>query len=170
VYTTLNPVKRDLLARASNRLELYAKHTSADADVVVRRWLPLDFDPVRPSGISSTDVEHLAALQRARTARKTLTGLGWPAPIFADSGNGAHLLHRIDLPNDHASRDLLKRLLDSLDMLFSDEAVVVDKTTFNAARIWKAYGTVAHKGDSTVDRPHRLARLLEAPCCYPRAA
>jgi hypothetical protein len=136
IYITLNPVNRDLLARASNRLVGYAKHTTSDADIVARRWLPLDFDPVRPAGISSTDAEHNAALERAITARETLAGLGWTAPNFGDSGNGAHLLYRIDLPNDDASRELLRRVLASLDCLLSDEAVAVDKTTFNAARIW----------------------------------
>src|SRR5438874_12374169 len=33
VYMTLNPVKADLLARASNRL-VFAKHTTSDTDVV----------------------------------------------------------------------------------------------------------------------------------------
>src|SRR5438552_1828195 len=66
VYATLNPVNPALLARASNRLLEYAKHTTSDSDIVQRRWLPLDFDPVRPAGISSTDAEHEAALARAR--------------------------------------------------------------------------------------------------------
>ena len=48
-------------------------------------------------------------------------------------------------------------------MLFSDQRVKVDTTTFNPARIVKLYGTPARKGDSTEDRPHRLARLLEVP-------
>jgi len=34
---------------------------------------------------------------------------------------------------------------------------------FNPARIWKLYGTVSRKGDSIPERPHRLARILEAP-------
>jgi hypothetical protein len=34
---------------------------------------------------------------------------------------------------------------------------------FNPARIWKLYGTIARKGDSLPDRPHRLARVLDVP-------
>ena len=45
----------------------------------------------------------------------------------------------------------------------SDDRVKVDRTTYNAARIWKLYGTLVCKGDSTPDRPHRLARWLEVP-------
>ena len=33
---------------------------------------------------------------------------------------------------------------------------------FNAARIVKAYGTVARKGDDIPERPHRLSRILES--------
>jgi hypothetical protein len=41
--------------------------------------------------------------------------------------------------------------------------VEVDKTTFNAARICKLYGTVARKGSHLPERPHRLTRLLAGP-------
>jgi hypothetical protein len=41
--------------------------------------------------------------------------------------------------------------------------VKVDVTCANAARIWKAYGTVARKGDSIPGRPHRRSQILEVP-------
>ena len=37
-----------------------------------------------------------------------LAGLGWPAPVVIDSGNGAYLLYRIDLPNDDQATALVK--------------------------------------------------------------
>jgi hypothetical protein len=163
VYATLNPCQPALLARAANRLKPRAKTTTADSDIVHRVWLPLDFDPVRPADISSTDAEHAAALDRAGACMDWLAQRGWPAPVAADSGNGAHLLYRIDLPTDTASRDLLERCLQALALHFSDDVVKLDTGVFNAARIWKVYGTVACKGDSLPERPHRLARLLEAP-------
>jgi hypothetical protein len=129
-----------------------------------RRWLPIDFDPALPAGISSTDAEHDAALQRAQACRDWLCGnWGWPAPVYADSGNGAHVLSRIDLPNDEASRALIKRCLEAVALYFNDDRVTVDLTTGNAARIWKVYGTLACKGDNLPERPHRLARLLDVP-------
>src|SRR5207244_3408139 len=72
-------------------------------------------------------------------------------------------LMRINLPNDGDSRKLAERCLKALDLRFSDGVVGVDLTTFNAARICKLYGTLACKGDSTPERPHRVARILEAP-------
>ena len=44
-----------------------------------------------------------------------------------------------------------------------DLACSVDLKVFNAARIWKLYGTKACKGDNTTERPHRLAKLLAVP-------
>lgn len=82
----------------------------------------------------------------------------------ADSGNGgAHLLYRIDLPNDETATEVVKGALATLDALFSNEAVTVDTANHNAARIWKLYGTLSRKGDNTVERPHRRARILSAP-------
>ncbi len=163
VYTTLNPVNPALLARASNRAAPYAKQTTSDRDIQRRRWLPLDFDPVRPSGIGSTDEQHEAAIERARDVRRWLKETGWPEPVAADSGNGAHLLFHIDLPNDDAARDLVKAAIEVVAEKFSDNVVEVDRTVYNAARIWKLYGTLACKGDDIPDRPHRPANLLYIP-------
>jgi hypothetical protein len=101
-------------------------------------------------------------LDRCRRCYKYLAAQGWSTPIIADSGNGYHLLYPIDLPNDDASRKLIERTLKALDGLFGDESVDFDVKNFNAARIWKLYGTLARKGDPVPERPHRVARMLEA--------
>lgn len=165
VYTLLNPCDPALLARSPNRLTLrVAKGAlSKDGDMCARRWLPIDCDPVRLQGISSTAAEHEAALQRAQTCRVWLRQQGWPEPIAADSGNGAHLLYRVALPNDATSKVLLRHCLKALANRFSDDAVKLDTGMYNAARIWKLYGSLACKGANLPARPHRLARLLEVP-------
>lgn len=163
IYVTLNPVDPALLARAANRLRARAKETTSDAQVVRRTWIGLDFDPVRPSGVSSTNEEHEAALARAREARAFLAGHGWPDPVLADSGNGAHLLYRVDLPPDDASRELVDKVLRAVAVYLADDRISVDLKVGNAARIWKVYGTMACKGDNTKDRPHRRARIVELP-------
>jgi hypothetical protein len=163
VYATLNPCIPALLARSANRLKDRVKTTTSDKDIVTRCWFPIDFDPTRPADISATEAEHNAALHRAEACTTWLTARGWPAPVAADSGNGGHRLYRIDLPNDAASTDLLKRCLEALALYFSDQEVTLDLTVFNAARVWKVYGTMACKGDNLPERPHRLARLLDVP-------
>lgn len=96
VYITLNEVDPALLSRRANRVKMNLGRkdpTTSDTDVICRRWLPVDLDPVRPSGVSSTDEEHQAALVRAAEIAAYLgREQGWPAPLMADSGNGAHLL------------------------------------------------------------------------------
>jgi len=165
-YVTLNEVDPALLSRRANRVKMRLSKkdaTTADTDIVRRRWFPVDIDPVRPSGVSSTDQEHQAALTRAREIAAYLAERGWPDPVLADSGNGAHLLYRIDMPNDEESRGLVKRALEALDVMFSDRVCTVDTANYNAARIWKLYGTTSRKGDNTRDRPHRNGMVLQAP-------
>jgi len=166
IYVTLNEVNPALLSRRANRIKMRLgkkDSTTSDADILRRRWLPVDIDPLRPSGVSSTDEEHGLAQAKADEVARWLAGLGFPDPVRADSGNGAHLLYRIDLPNDEAALALVKGCLTTLDALFSDERVNVDTANFNAARIWKLYGTVSRKGDNTPERPHRRSRILSAP-------
>ena len=50
-----------------------------------------------------------------------------------------------------------------LDMFFSDDGADVDTSVFNPARVTKLYGTVAMKGASTEERPHRQSRLIRIP-------
>lgn len=163
VYVTINPVEPALLARAANQTKDYAETTTADRDIPRLRRLLIDGDPVRQSGISSTDEQHEASIDRMRAVREHLRADGWPEPLFADSGNGAHLIYAIDVENTPENVATLKGVLQSLDKVFSDNLVKVDLTTFNPARICKVPGTVARKGDHTPDRPHRRSRLLESP-------
>ncbi|MCK8519070.1 hypothetical protein [Methanoculleus sp. 7T] len=166
IYVTLNAVNPALLARRANRIKMRLSRkdaTTADADTLRRRWLPVDIDPIRPSGVSSTDAEHDAALAAAERIAAYLAEQGFPEPLRADSGNGAHLLYRIDLPNDEAATELIKGALATLDALFSNDVVTVDTANYNAARIWKLYGTLSRKGDNTPERPHRRAKVLGVP-------
>ncbi len=164
VYVTLNVVDRALLARSANCVE-YGRdlRTTSDNNITRRRWVLIDIDPTRPSGISSTDLEKLHAFAIGRRLREWLREQGWPVPIVADSGNGVHLLYRIDEPNDAETATLIRRFLDALAHLFSDEKAKVDRTCFNASRIVKLYGTTARKGSSIPERPHRISEIVETP-------
>ena len=160
-YVTLNPVDPDLLARAFNRLGPAEQNaTTADDDIVRRRWLPIDCDAVRKSNISSTDEEHKEALELADQIRNGLASVGWPQPIVLDSGNGAQLLYRIDLPAK--DEGLVQNVIASIAAASTDK-VHVDLTVFNPARIWRIPGTMNCKGDSIPTRPHRMANILSVP-------
>ncbi len=171
VYVTLNPVNPALLARAQNRTKLIDKRTG-DADILHLNRLLIDIDPERPSGVSSSDAEHEAALLLANTIRSDLEAAGWSEPLVGDSGNGGHLVYPIDLENTPENVDLLKRVLKGLQRRYAEEdgrisvdgiKLSVDQTVFNPGRISKVYGTWARKGDNTQERPHRIARILSIP-------
>lgn len=163
IYFTINPVKQELLARSKNHLIEYAKTTTTDADIEKRVTLMIDLDAKRAAGISSSEEEHQKAIEKAEKVKEFLTEQGWSEPVVADSGNGAHLLYYINIPNDKESTELVKNVLKALDAMFTDNAVEVDKSTYNAARICKVYGTVACKGDDTEERPHRIAKIVSCP-------
>lgn len=162
IYWTLNPCHPELLARRQNRIGV-AKETTTDVGILERRWLLVDADPRRPAGIGATDAEKAAAVARADAIAAALGAEGWPAPVRADSGNGAHLLYRVELPNAAAATALVRRCLEALDARFSDDAVSVDVAVSNAARIARAYGTPNRKGDPTPGRPHRPTALDDVP-------
>ena len=167
IYVTLNPVQPALLARSANRIKTRARETTQDKDVVRRRWLLIDVDPVRPSGVSATDAELEAARQTAERLEAALASTGWPAPLVVMSGNGYHLLYRLDLPADDGG--LVQRVLAALADRFSDDEVSIDRSVYNPARIVKVAGTMSRKGDDlrgvdgVEDRPHRRARLIRVP-------
>jgi hypothetical protein len=162
IYLTPNPVQPDLLARSANRITPWAQVTSMDPDVTRRHWLLIDVDPVRPSGISSTDAEHDASHDMARKIMGYLSLLyGFCDPMYNDSGNGAHILYPINEPNTEEVRDAIHKFLKCLSAKFSNNTVKVDTTVFNAARIWRVPGTWSRKGDSVPERPHRKAKILQ---------
>jgi putative DNA primase/helicase len=163
VYVTLNPVIPDLIARSANETIDRSEVTTKDHEIARRRLLLVDCDPIRPVGISSSDAEHQAAIERSRKIRAYLSSEGFPLSLLSDSGNGAHNVYRIDLPNDQEAADLVKRFLESLASRFSDALVAVDTSVWNASRICKLYGTMTRKGSNHPSRPWRKSTILDCP-------
>lgn len=161
LHVTLNPLHPDVLCRRPVGFKMGAKDCAKDSEVLRRRWLLVDVDPTRVSGISATDEQHDTAIQTARRIRDYLSQRGWPTPVLADSGNGAHLLYRIELPVAEGAvvEGVLQRLAESFD----DDVVTVDRTVHNASRLTKLYGTMVRKGIEDQSRRHRQSRLLEVP-------
>ena len=98
IFFTPNPVNPDLFARSANQLRVPVNKGETTSDKLIdrRRFFLVDADPKRLSDISATDEEHEAAITLARSIYAYLRDLGWPDPVAADSGNGAHLLYRVD--------------------------------------------------------------------------
>lgn len=150
VYFVLNPLPAG-----------WSGGTAKDGDIVRRRWLLVDCDPKRAGTVSSTNAEKELAHEKAFEVATYLETQGWPNPIIADSGNGWHLLYRIDLPADDGG--LVASVLKALAARFSDETVDIDRKVGNASRICKLYGTLAAKGENTPERPHRVSKIDSIP-------
>lgn len=150
VYWMLNPLPID-----------WGGSPAKDTDIARRRWLFIDCDPIRTGTVSSSATEKEAARLRMIDVDSFLADRDWPAPVIADSGNGWHLLYRIDLPGDDGG--LIHRVLRALSQRFDDDAVKIDTKVGNPSRICKLYGTVAAKGESTTERPHRRSTILSIP-------
>jgi hypothetical protein len=163
IYFTPNPVIPDLAARSFNRISAWAKTTTLDPDVIERRWLLIDIDPDRPSGISSTDIEWANAFKVGKRISNALQLEGFPVPYINTSGNGCHLMYKIKEPNNDFVRDEIQKFLRCLNARFKEDGCSVDTTVFNAARIWRVPGTWSRKGDNIPERPHRKSGILQVP-------
>ena len=161
-YQTLNPIDPACYSRGQREvLRPYPKETTSDKDIIGYGWILIDADPVRPSGVSATDEEKELAHQTAGNVYKHLKKIGFSEPVIADSGNGYHLLYKVQA--ELASKDAIADFLKVLDLWFSTDKVLIDTAVFNPSRITKLYGTVARKGANSPERPHRQSKILYIP-------
>lgn len=169
VYILPNPQKRSILAKMDiGSMKVAPKGDSiSDSDIERRQVLLIDIDSIKDGGvkgISATEEESQQAVNVGDEIVTLMASLGWHKPIRCFSGNGAHILYRIDLENNEDSKKLVNSVLMSIKNTFKEnKSVDIDTTVSNAARIWKMPGTLARKGKNTEDRPHRLARVTSLP-------
>ena len=163
VFLSLNDIDNSCYSREQHEKFVQIDNTTSDTDITAFRWLLVDIDPKRKSGISSTSDELNNAIETAAKIEAFLDGWGFEMPIRAMSGNGMHLLYHINLPNTEENTNLIKKCLHVLSDLYSNEKVEIDKSVFNPSRVSKLYGTIARKGADTEERPHRMAEILGMP-------
>lgn len=164
IYMSLNSINTACYDRIQkNRFEKNAKATTSDHDVVGYDWLMIDLDPQRPSGTSATDEQIGKAKEQGNKIYQFMRNLGFSKPLFANSGNGVHLLYRIRLKNSNENRKLIEMSLKTLNMLFASPEIDVDMKNFNQSRVCKLYGTKAQKGANSSDRPHRMSYIIGNP-------
>lgn len=156
-YFTLNPLNLPATIPVNPQALTSSRNTASDSDIARRTLLLVDLDPPRPAGTNSTEAEKQAAREQAERVREYLKSRNWPDPAFCDSGNGWHLVYRIELSNDGASAELIRGVLARLHQLFP----MVDAGNFNASRLVKAYGSWARKGEHTEERPWRRSAIVD---------
>ena len=162
-YITLGEVKEECFSRSQSECFERNPSTTSDGEITSYRWLFVDLDPVRPTGISSSDEQLKDAEELAGTVRQYMRSMGLCEPVRAMSGNGYHLLYRIAITNTQDGRMLVERCLKNLSSIFDTDRVKIDTTNSNPSRICKLHGTLAQKGRNTKERPHRMSYIISIP-------
>lgn len=165
VYFTINKVNPACYGREQrDRIILKPKNTTTDAEIICRDYVLIDLDSKRLTGVCATKEEATRAYNKGQEVYKFLLDNGFYEPIVVFSSSGIHLYLRCALINNEENTKLIKRFLEALAMLFSDEYVDVDTKVFNAARISRLVGSYSCKGSSTdKERPQRKCRFLKVP-------
>jgi KaiC/GvpD/RAD55 family RecA-like ATPase len=165
VYFTLNKVNPACYGREQkDRIIIRPKNTTNDNEIVCRDWVLIDLDPKRLSGVCSTKEEATKAYEKGQDVYKFLMDNGFNEPIVVFSSSGIHLYLKCALLNTEENTKLIKRFLEALSMLFSDEYVEVDEKVYNAARISRLVGSYSCKGaNNDATRPQRKCRFLKVP-------
>lgn len=163
VYITVNEPNSACYSRKQKNKLLQEDKTTSDTDIYAYDWLMIDLDPKRPSGVSSSEAELKQAKELGNKIYKYMQGVGFENPLMAMSGNGVHLMYRVSLGNTKENQELMKNSLIALHLMFSTDAIEVDKKNFNPARVCKLYGTLAQKGLNDEERPHRMSFVVGNP-------
>lgn len=164
IYSPINEINTACYDREQkDKLLMSPKSTTSDKEIEGRNWILIDIDPERVSGTNATDDEKSFAYELMKTIGLFLQQQGFSSPVVADSSNGYHLYYKVEIANTDENTEIVKNILQVLDMYFSTEKVKVDITVYNAARISKIIGTRSNKGSDTKERPQRMSRFVKIP-------
>ena len=163
MYITINKVNDGCYSREQHDCFRQTDLTTHDNEIDSYEWLFIDLDPKRVSDVSSTETELEYAKELADKVYIYMKNLGFQEPLRALSGNGHHLLYKIDIPNTVESKKLIERCLVNLSSMFDNDKVKIDIINHNQARVCKLYGTLAQKGSNTKTRPHRMSKITYIP-------
>ena len=164
-YFTLNSINPACYGREQrDKIVLRPKNTTQDSEIISRNYVLIDLDPKRPSGVCSTREESMRAYEKGKEVTKFLMDNGFYEPLVVFSSSGIHLYIKCALINNEENTKLVKRFLNAISMLFSDDDVDCDCSVYNAARISRLIGSYSCKGaNNDATRPQRKCRFLSIP-------
>lgn len=115
--------------------------------------IPFDVDSKKPKKEAATDEELEQAKQRMIELVSWISIEAYERPLVAMSGNGYHVLQRVNLKIDDT-------LPSRLEAYFHEAPTEGMDSIFDLPRIIKIPGTMSVKGVPTTERPHRLSHIL----------
>lgn len=159
IYITLNKIDGITPDKIQNKLVPSAPRSSND-DIIKRNWLFIDVDPVRKTNTQATEYQRQYSKALAQTIIDDLIDLyQWPKPLFADSGNGCHILFPINLVCNDSTDELVSKVLQAIKLMYEEEGFKIDTNTSDRARQVRLYGTINTKGIGDV----RESEILSEP-------
>lgn len=168
IYFRINELKDAIKGKIQYNKFIRGAKGASDTDIKHRDWLFLDFDPIREGGvkdIAATDEEMEKSHIVAVNCYKYLKQLGFPEPVICKSGNGWHILYKLDKIQEveEETKKVFKNFLSYLALQFTSEDVDVDLKNINASRLTKLYSTFSRKGANIAERPHRKSEIVKVP-------
>ena len=117
VYITLNAINEACYSRGQkDEIRQYTKASTSDNDIDGYDWLMVDIDPARPSDTSSSDSQIETSKAIGNKVYSFMKQVGFEKPISAFSGNGVHLLYKLELNNNDRVKNLIHKCLKVLDL------------------------------------------------------
>lgn len=166
-FITENQLQSKTINCTFNQLSenaIESRKVVSDKDIQKINFLFIDIDSKKAvKGESATNEELSSAELLMKELSEFLDNNGVNKQIKIMSGNGYHLLIPIDVQNIESAVEINKRILKILSNKFSNDMAEVDTSVFNPSRLGKLVGTIASKGISTPERPHRLSRIISSP-------
>ena len=165
IYFVLNSIDKDCYARPQcERFVKYPKVTTTDSDIIRRKFLLLDFDPIRKSQTNSSDAQFELAHKKAQDVyRFLIKEKGFTDSIICISGNGWHIIVPVDLPCDEETNKVIKDFYTYMGSIFTDENIEFDEKVYTNARLTKLYSTWAKKGANVPSNPWRQSKIVYIP-------
>jgi len=134
-----------------------------DQAVFRYRRLLFDFDPERDKGCNSTAQQLGNAVAMRDDFVQRMHAMGWPEPVLAMSGNGAHAQYAVDIENTAENALALRDFYRGLAVTLKGVGVKFDPTTHNASRLCRLYGALNRKSPSQDGMPQRIATVEMPP-------
>lgn len=136
----------------------------SDSDIESIRFIFVDIDSIKEEKkLSATRAEVNQARMTFDKVRQFLVENNLEEQMCIFSGNGFHIMLPVQMPNTNEYITLYKQFLKMLAYKFNTDTVKIDTSVANPSRLGKLVGTVAAKGEPSVERPHRVSKLIHVP-------
>ena len=163
IYYTINRLPDDVRGLPQyNKIIVRPKQTCNDNMMIARDYVCIDLDSRRLSGTNATDEQVEFTKKKANEVYQYLVNVGFNPPTVVFSSSVVHLYLRCAMQNNEKNTKLVKRFLQALSMMFTDEHTEVDEKVFNCARIMRLPSTYSCKGNTMdASRPQRLCKFVK---------